>query len=417
VQSHHMRRALCAIVLIAGAFLAAVAPASPAFAQDLSTALSEAESRAEAAVTEVGELETAVGPVESRFDVSAERAAPVKAAARAAEHRVARIEGRLRARRLAAATKVSRIEEERRDAADEHDETVRFGLGFALAALVAAGIAFGWDWFRASPVVAWLTGVSLGQAIGLCVGGGLLMVIVGAAMGSADGVVGVIGAALFVLGFVLANALVLARHSVEVQRGHSKPILRRERLPRRVAQVTAGVLAALCLIGLGTAVFAGEDESSEASAALRREAENRSPSTPALADAKAQAARLDQKAALRIAAARADQRDLRTARRKLDRAEARLASAESDAASFTHRLAVLSAHEEREAEAEARRAEEAAELAVEEEEAASGCDPNYTGCVPNTGYDVDCSEVSGSVEVIGTDVDGLDADADGIGCE
>jgi len=37
--------------------------------------------------------------------------------------------------------------------------------------------------------------------------------------------------------------------------------------------------------------------------------------------------------------------------------------------------------------------------------------------VPDTGYDVDCAEVNGPVEVIGTDVDGLDADNDGIGCE
>lgn len=45
------------------------------------------------------------------------------------------------------------------------------------------------------------------------------------------------------------------------------------------------------------------------------------------------------------------------------------------------------------------------------------CDPNYTGCVPDAGYDVDCDEVNGPVEVIGADVDGLDADGDLIGCE
>lgn len=45
------------------------------------------------------------------------------------------------------------------------------------------------------------------------------------------------------------------------------------------------------------------------------------------------------------------------------------------------------------------------------------CDPNYTGCVPDSPYDVDCDEVAGPVEVIGSDVDGLDADNDGIGCE
>ena len=47
----------------------------------------------------------------------------------------------------------------------------------------------------------------------------------------------------------------------------------------------------------------------------------------------------------------------------------------------------------------------------------AGCDPNYTGCVPDTGYDVDCAEVDGPVEVIGVDVDGLDGDGDGVACE
>lgn len=55
----------------------------------------------------------------------------------------------------------------------------------------------------------------------------------------------------------------------------------------------------------------------------------------------------------------------------------------------------------------------------------SGCNPNYSPCVPNDPVDVDCaggsgngpSYVSGPVQVIGTDVYGLDANHDGIGCE
>jgi endonuclease YncB( thermonuclease family) len=54
----------------------------------------------------------------------------------------------------------------------------------------------------------------------------------------------------------------------------------------------------------------------------------------------------------------------------------------------------------------------------------NGCDPNYTGCVP-IDSDVDCaggsgngpSYVDGPVQVIGSDVYGLDADGDGVGCE
>jgi hypothetical protein len=54
-----------------------------------------------------------------------------------------------------------------------------------------------------------------------------------------------------------------------------------------------------------------------------------------------------------------------------------------------------------------------------------GCNVNYTPCVPDDPTDVDCqggkgngpSYVKGPVTVTGTDVYGLDADHDGIGCE
>jgi hypothetical protein len=55
---------------------------------------------------------------------------------------------------------------------------------------------------------------------------------------------------------------------------------------------------------------------------------------------------------------------------------------------------------------------------------AGKCDPNYSGCVP-IAADVDCKPGSGNgpayvrgpVQVIGTDIYGLDADDDGVGCE
>jgi len=55
---------------------------------------------------------------------------------------------------------------------------------------------------------------------------------------------------------------------------------------------------------------------------------------------------------------------------------------------------------------------------------AGGCDSNYSGCVP-VASDVDCeggsgngpAYVSGPVRVIGSDIYGLDADDDGLGCE
>lgn len=402
--------------------------AGPAFAQDLTTALNEAESQAEVASLEVGELKAAMGPAEERFQASSAQAAPAEAAARAADRHAAELEDQLRTRHLAATAKVSQIEEEKQEAADKHDETVRIGLGLGLTALIAAAITLAWDWFRASASVAWLTRLSLGQAIGLCVGGGLLMVIVGAAMSTTDGIVGVIGVALIGLGFVLANALVLARHSAEIQRGRSKPILRRERLPRRATQVIAGVFAMLCLVGLGNAVFAGETESSEASAALRRVAADRGMSTPRLVSAKGKAAKLNRKAAPLVAAARADQRNLQAARSKLRHAETRQARAEDDVASFKRRLAVVTEREERKAAAEARRAEERTQEEAEEleEESSSECDPNYEGeCLKDGIGDYDCAGGSGNgpnyvyseVRVVGVDVFGLDANGNGIGCE
>ncbi len=60
-------------------------------------------------------------------------------------------------------------------------------------------------------------------------------------------------------------------------------------------------------------------------------------------------------------------------------------------------------------------------VVVEEE---SGCDSNYSGCVP-IASDVDCAGgsgngpeyVAGPVDVLGSDIYGLDADDDGVGCE
>lgn len=54
----------------------------------------------------------------------------------------------------------------------------------------------------------------------------------------------------------------------------------------------------------------------------------------------------------------------------------------------------------------------------------SNCDPNYSGCVP-VASDVDCAGGSGNgpayvrgpINVIGTDIYGLDRDGDGIACE
>jgi hypothetical protein len=278
-----------------------------------------------------------------------------------------------------------------------------------------------------------LTRIQLGQAIGLCVGGGLVSVFVGAAISSAGGLVGAIGIAILSLGFMLPVAFLLARHSAEVQRGRAKAILRRERLPARVTQVVAALLAVLFVIGIGSAVFAGEAKSGEVTPQMRSEAKEAEPSSRGLVGAEAAAARLESQAAPLLAAIRHRQADLRTAKRGLARVEARLASAEGDARRFTQRLAAIEARELRELEKEERKAERQAEAeqrefeeGEEEREKLAGCDPNYEGeCLKDGIGDYDCAGGSGNgpnyvyseVTVVGVDVFGLDANGNGIGCE
>ncbi len=419
-----MLRKRVASVVAAAAVLAitlGLVLAGAASAQDLSAGLSEAESRAEVAAVEVEELEGAAIPAETKFEASSKRATPAEAAANAAKLRVAGIEDVQKSRRFAAIAEISRIESANRDAAEKHDDKVRSGLGFGLAALIMAGIALAWGWFRASAAIGGLTRMTLGRAIGLCVGGGLLAIIFGTAMGNASGLVGVLGNALFGVGFMLPIALLLARHSIEVQRGRSKPVLRRERLPRWVAQSVCGVMGALFLIGVGAALFAGEAESKPVSSQLRLRASEQAPGVPALAGAEQQAAGLDRRAASLLAVTHSDRLELRAIKRRLGRAESRLTSANSEARNFTRRLVALSAREEREAATEER---EFAVLREEEEPAAEECDPNYSGCLDPNASDYDCEggsgngpDYTGEVQVLGVDHYGLDADSDGIGCE
>lgn len=47
----------------------------------------------------------------------------------------------------------------------------------------------------------------------------------------------------------------------------------------------------------------------------------------------------------------------------------------------------------------------------------SNCDPNYSPCIPKVSYDLDCGDISTSVQVIGTDRHRFDRDGDGYGCE
>jgi hypothetical protein len=410
-----------------------LAISATAMAESPEAGLIAAEGRAVTARAEVSELETARSWTQSAFENTLKRAAPVRSEREHAVAQVGAIEASLRQRHLRAAAEVTRIEKERNSAAEKHDDEVSSGVGVAIAALIMALIAFSWGWFRASAAVAYLVRIELGQAIGLCVGGGFVLIVAGAGLSSADGAVGAIGTAILCLGLMVPVALLLARHSAEVQRGRANPLLRRERLPVRATQAITALFAALFLIGLGAALFAGEAQSDEINSEMRQWAEAKDPPSPALAAAEHTATKATQTAAPLLSSLHERQAALRRAKRDLTRARARLSAAERDRAHFARQLHAIEKRKARELAREAREAERVAEEEQRELEEAEeqnaeppNCDPNYEGACLTPGIgDYDCAGgsgdgpnyVSGPVAVVGADIYGLDANGNGIGCE
>jgi micrococcal nuclease len=76
----------------------------------------------------------------------------------------------------------------------------------------------------------------------------------------------------------------------------------------------------------------------------------------------------------------------------------------------------LVAEQRRQAAAQQRR-EQQADAQAPPEPSGGNCDPNYSGCVPPYPPDVNCPEVNGPVDVLGSDPHGLDRDNDGVACE
>lgn len=405
--------ALCRFAVVVG--LAVSAPATIAIgsakAEDLNAALSDAESSASSASMAIEEAGAKLGPAEARYDAITRRVLLANKTSEAARRQADRFESAAQERQLSAAAQVSKIEADHKQAVDNHNEQVWGGFAFGLAALLTAALALGWNWFRASAAVAWLTELPLGQAVGLCVGGGLVLLIAGGAMLGADSALVAVGGVLFFLALVLPVAFLSARHSAQIQRGRAKSLLKQERMPGWVTKAISIVALVICLAGLGSAIFASSPEQEEVSAALQSRARGHQPAsaTRRLAFAEAKAAELQGKASKLSAEQSAARAVLVRLRNELRFAKRQLTRAQDDAQYYTQRLEVIAAREARQAEAE-----EAEPL---EEEAASGCDPNYSGCVPPYPPDVDCADVGGSVSVYGSDPHGLDADGDGIGCE
>lgn len=417
--------------------LLALIPVTSASAQDLPASIAASEARVQVDAGEVGELKDALAPVTSHLEQTSRRAAPIRTEVRRAKRQVATLERRAHTRQATAAARAARIEESNRKSSEKHEEKVTSGVGLGLALLAIAAIVTGWGWFRASAAVAALTRLTLGRAVGLCVGSGLLAVIVGAVLRGSQGATAALAMALLVLGLILPVAFLLARHSAEIQRGRSRPLLRRERFPVRLTQGFAAVLALFSLIAFSSALLAPTAESNDVPAAVRSEADSGIHDYRPLAAAEKRVKRLEEKAAPLFAGLRQAKQAARRVKGGLAHAEARMTAAEGKAEAFSRRLVALEGREEREREAAERREEKeraaeerafarAAEREAEEFEEAGACDPNYVGeCLHDGIGDYDCAEGSGDgpnyvyspVEVVGADPFGLDEDGNGIGCQ
>jgi hypothetical protein len=414
---------MCLVQIAVMAVLSLAMFVGSARGADLNTQLGEAESRILSAQAEVAAAEGEVDAARGKLGATSRRAEPAVESVRLTRAEARQLRANLSDRQQRAKTQIHELEAAHNQEVDDHDREIVVGIGIGLAALIGAGIALAWSWFRASSAVAALSRVDLAQALGLCLGGGLLLLIAGGVLGEAKGVGGVLGIALFSLGFILPAAFLLGRHSTQIQRGRSKPMLRRDRLPTWVSRSIAALLLLLAISGLGSWIFAEEPAAFSPSAKLQegRAALERGPGAEQLEEAvtKAEAAR--EAAAQPVAQQQAARTALRKASGELRRAKSVLVSAEGDQRRFSRRLAVLVAQEEREAAKQAARAEREAEAiveeAAEEESFSSGCDPNYSGCVPAYPPDVDCAEVGETVTVLGSDPHGLDADGDLAGCE
>lgn len=397
-------------------------------AQDLSESLGRAEANAARYEAEASAQRQQVTAAATHYRAAAREAAPLALALRRSRADLRGVRRRVLARERKAKTHITKAEDRHQQEVDDHDEEVHNGIGFGLAALVAAGIAIVWGFFRASAAVAALTRLDLARAFGLCVGGGLLALILGGAFGQADGAVGIFGSFVFCLGLILPTALLLARHSAEVQRGRSQPLLRRERLPDWVPLAVAGLMLVFFLAGTGSALFAPAASSQSISAQLKEEAEGAGGEVGAeeLEAAQEEVAMAKQRAAAPLVRRNRAQRQLASARRELQRMQSRLAAARSSEHSFSRQLVALERKEQREREEEEARLARVEQKRIEdaerkEEEELAACD--YNPCLPPAS-DYDCEGGSGDgplytgpVEVTGIDIYDLDRDNDGIGCE
>jgi hypothetical protein len=386
---------------------------------DPASELAKAESHRAGAEADVAAAQQQLDVARADYSAASRRARPAARSARAARAEARSLRSRLVDRQRRARAEIATAERTQRQAEDDHDDEMAVALGAGLAALIAAAIALAWGWFRATPAVAALIRMRVGQAIALCLGGGFLVIVVGAALGAGGGLLGAFGMFVFCLGFVLPAALLAGRHSAQVQRRRSKPVFGQERLPSWVSRSAAALLALFSIGALGVSILGEEPAPAAVSERLLDDADALASGEGSrrLSKAVTEADLARSQASGPLAQLSAARADVRMATRALGATERWLAAAEVDESRHARRLAAATRREEREFEVQVEREAEEAEEVEAEETSSSGCDPGYSGCVPPYPPDVDCAEVGGPVSVSGSDPHGLDADGDGVGCE
>lgn len=416
--------------LLAALILLLAGRVAASYASDPTAELARAEADVAKYEAELPGEQHRVSAAEARYRVAARNAADPLRALRQEQAHLHHVRHDLSAKERQAKARISAAQEQHQKEVDDHDEQVHNGVGFGLAALVGGLIALGWGFFRASAPVAALTELELAQAVGICVGGGLLMLIVGGVLGSSNGAVGALGSFIACLGLILPTAFLLARHSAEVQRGRSKPLLRRDRLPNWVPMAVASLMGVLFLASTGSALLAPSASSESFSAKAEEEAEGARGGRAAeeLEAAQKEVAEAKKQVEVPLAQRSRAQLQLANARGDLHRMEAHLAAAKNNQRSFGQKLVALEEKEEQERIKEEERLEREETKRIEEEERTASeapeCDPNYSGCLDPNSPDYDCEggsgdgpDYTGTVEVLGEDHYGLDANNNGIGCE
>jgi hypothetical protein len=418
--------------------------ASMASARDYEAEITNAQSRVATASDEVVDLRTSVAPARAHLAAVEKKAAPTQRQARVTAAHVTAIKRDVATHRRHAAGTAAQVHDENQSAAQKHDRKVHTDIGFALAALVIAAIAFAWGWFRASAAVAYLTRIPLKNVILAIIGVAVVTLLVGGGLSRAGGLPAVFGGLTIGLSVALPVALLLARHSAEIQRGRAKAIFGRERMSGTVTKVVAGLFGLIFLVTLLTGFTEGEARSRQVPAQVQVQMKLASDSGPRIKSGEDRAATLRKELAPLQKAIGERRSNLHIAEHKLRRAQTHLVDAKNDERRWSRELAEAQAKEQRKLEREEERAtrqqereereyeralekeEREAEKASAEEAEADACDPNYVGACLHEGIgDYDCAGgsgdgpnyVEGPIEVVGVDEFGLDEDGDGIACE